>query len=62
MGLGQGWDSSGRGAVFSIFFKALNIELKIQNSSFKVAGLGFQVSGFKVTSCEARVAGFVFDL
>jgi hypothetical protein len=32
MGLGQGWDSSGRGAVFSIFFKALNIELKIQNT------------------------------
>jgi hypothetical protein len=33
MGLGQGGESSCRGAIFSIFFKALNIELKFKNSS-----------------------------
>ena len=44
MGLGQGCDSSGRGVVFSIFFKALNIELKTQKSLLKVQD---SMSGFR---------------
>ena len=39
MGLDQGWDSSRGGASFSILFKALKIELKVQNSSY---GLNWQ--------------------
>jgi hypothetical protein len=38
MGLDQGLDSSGGGASFSTFFKALKIELKIPDSFYGFIG------------------------